>query len=357
VRLGNRPGANGKRGRRRRPAAPGAVAALAVIGSLALTAGPTGPTASAASVDQRRDPQRPSRHPHGDTTAGEGMPARFVAELDGRIVVVSTETGRVERRLTTQEPGGGATEPAVSPDGRTVWFSRGDGSCAAHLASVPVAGGGEQKLPGSGEAGPEGAPLPRPGRDQLAYSRTSCSDSGQALVIGDLRGLEGHGQLGLVPLGWSRDGTRLLATTADGAQVRLLEVNNTGAIVADDELALPDGTAGCTLEVAGFSPDDNGGYVAERRCSSSGGSGAGRRSLVLLDKDGGFRQTVLRLPRGQDFVDSLAFDATGHSLLYSTAPVRSGGTQANEISLWLWRDGTSQLFARQSRFHHPAWLP
>ena len=90
------------------------------------------------------------RRQYGDPPADEGLPAEFVAELHARIVVVSAATGRVVRRLTADQAGGGASDPAVSPDGRTVWFSRGDGSCAAHLASVPAAGGPERSLPGSG---------------------------------------------------------------------------------------------------------------------------------------------------------------------------------------------------------------
>jgi hypothetical protein len=286
------------------------------------------------------------------------MPAGFVAAIGGRIAVVSAETGRLDRYVTADQPGGGAGDPAVSPDGRTVWFSRGDGTCAAHIASVPLSGGEEQKLPGSGEAGPERLPLPRPGRAQLAYFRADCHDRDESLVVGDLRGLEGHGQIGLLPRAWNRAGDRLLAVTSDGNDVHLLTLDQAGAIVDDQELAFADRTAGCRLEVVGFSPDDNNGYVAERRCGPPGEQA--RRSLVLLDRNGGFRQAILRLPRGQDFVDRPAFDATGHSLLYATAPSEIGdstGRTAAEVSLWVWRDGDSRALAHQSRYRHPSWLP
>ncbi|HEV7536550.1 MAG TPA: hypothetical protein VGP90_13000, partial [Acidimicrobiia bacterium] len=124
------------------------------------------------------DADQSSRRQYGDPSTGGDLPAEFVAELDGRIVVVSAATGRVARRLTAEAPGGGASHPAVGPDGRTGWVSRGDGSCAAHLASVPAAGGPERSLPGSGEEGPESTPLPRPRHDQLAYTRASCSGAG-----------------------------------------------------------------------------------------------------------------------------------------------------------------------------------
>jgi hypothetical protein len=201
-------------------------------------------------------------------------------------------------------------------------------------------------------------PLPRPGGAQLAYARSDCNDPRLALVVGDLGGLEGHGQVGLVPRAWSRDGDHLLATTTDGGKVHLLDVDPDGAIVAEQELDPADGTPECRLEVVGFSPDDNNGFVAVRRCGPPGDEG--RRSLVLLDKSAGLRRTLLRLPRGHDLVDRPAFDATGHSLLYSTAPSEAAdgaGTQQNLVSLWLWRDGETRLLARHSRYRHPSWLP
>jgi hypothetical protein len=281
-----------------------------------------------------------------------------VAQTGGRIAIVSADTGRVERLLTADQPSGGAEAPTVSPDGRSVWFSRGDGSCAAHLASVPVTGGDEQTVPGSGDAGPEGMPLPRPGHAQLAYSRSGCEHPGEALVVGDLRGVEGHGQVGLVPLAWSRDGDHLLAAGADGTAVHLLTVNQAGAIVDDEDVAPAEGTAECRLQVVGFSPDDNGGYVAVRRCGPAGGRP--QRSLVLLDRDGALRGAVLRLPRGHDFVDRPAFDATGRSVLYTTAPADAGrdaGPRGDGLCLWLWRDGEARILARDGRYHHPSWLP
>jgi len=173
----------GRRGRLTRRVASLAVAALTLGGTVVATGGPAG------SADRQRDHERASGKRSGP--AADDTPTRFVAEADGRIVVVSIENGRVERHLTDRQSGGGAADPAVSPDGRTVWFSRGDGTCAAHLASVPVAGGKERAIPGSGEAGPENQPLPRPGRAQIAFARSDCDEPGEALVVGDLRGLEG----------------------------------------------------------------------------------------------------------------------------------------------------------------------
>ncbi len=100
--------------------------------------------------------------------------------------------------------------------------------------------------------------------------------------------------------------------------------------------------------------------MALRRCGPGGGQA--HRSLVLLDRNGGLRGAVVRLPRGQDFVDRPAFDATGHSLLYTTAPADAGqgggaGPGGDQLSLWLWRDGDSRRLARDGRYRHPSWLP
>ena len=323
-----------------------AVAVVSALGSVVIVEAPAG------SASRKKDRSYEAR----DTDSSQG-PARFVAEIGGRIVVVSAETGRAERYLTDVKPGGGAWRPAVSPDGRVVWFSRSDGDCAAHLASAPVTGGKEEKVPGSGEAGPETVPLPRPGLAQLAYARLDCEKPSSALIVGDLDGLEGHGQSGLVPMAWSRDGDLLLARKATGhEELRLLRINKAGGIVGNQALAPTDSVGDCRLEVVGFSPDDNKGYVALRRCGPSGDRG--RRSLVLLDRDGNLRKTVLRLSRGQDFSGQPVFDRIGRSLLYFTVPPGADDNKdETAVSLWLWRDGQSRRLERQTGYRHPAWLP
>jgi hypothetical protein len=336
-----------------------AVAVLTALAAIVVAGDPAGSADN--DRNRKRKPEqkreRSERRFRGEQGPANGRPAQFVVERDGGIAVVSVETGRIDRWLVAEKPGGGAKEPALTPDGRTVWFSRGDGSCAAHLASIPLSGGKEEKLPGSGEAGPEGTPLPRPGYPHIAYSRIDCKEPGTALIVGDLDGLQGRGQLGLVPLAWSRDGSLLLATAADGDEARLLKVNEDGAIVGNRPLALADDRPECRLQAVGFSPDNNNGYVAIRRC---GMGEKARRTLVLLDQSGKYRRTVVRLPRGEDFIDRPAFDPSGHSLLFSSAPAAYEGSAAAadpEISLWLWRDGETRVLARQSGYRHPSWLP
>lgn len=323
--------------------------ALTVLAPVVLAGGPAG----SADRDRGRERTSGKRHsqPPGD------MPARFVAETGGRIAVVSVATGRIEKHLTVHRRGGGAVDPTVSPDGRTVWFSRRDGNCAAHLAWVPAGGGKEQAVPGSGEAGAEERPLPRPGHAQLAFARTDCDERAESLFVADLRGLEGYGQTGLRPMAWSRNGRALLAVSTDSRQVRFLSVNRAGAIVTDTALDFADRSPECTLEVVGFSPDDNHGYAALRRCGGSGGTA--RRSLVLLDSYGEIRKVVLRLPRDHDFVDGVVFDDTGRSVLYSSAPAAAADEAPadREVTLWLWRQGRAKPVIRDSPYRHPSWLP
>lgn len=336
------------------------VVVLAMVGSIVATGGPAGSADRDRHRPHHRDKERQAGKRHQGHPAGQGMPARFVAEAGGRIVVVSVDGGRVEHHLTDEPSGrdGAAGDPALGADGRTVWFSRGDGRCSAHLASVPVEGGREEKVPGSGEAGAEQRPLPRPGRAQIAFARTDCKEPAESLVVGDLAGLEGYGQSGLLPMEWSRNGRHLLAEAADASDVHRLTVNDNGAIVGDVVLNPTDGATDCRVEVVGFSPDGNDGYVAVRRCGRPGENA--RRSLVLLDENGKRRTVLVRLPRGVEFVDGIAFDRTGHSLLYSTIPseVRESGRATDpEVTLWVWRDGESRRVIRNSPYRAPVWLP
>lgn len=327
---------------------------------------------------QHHQRRSPSGKPHSGPPHGKGPaaddPASFVAELDGRVVVGSAATGNVVRTLTGEQPGGGAGDPAVDADRQVVWFSRGDGSCATHLASVPVAGGPETPMPGSGEYGTDSEPLPRPGYDQIAFYRAPChpdpagdpaatpggDPGGGGLVVSDAQGLEGHGQTGFIPVAWSGDGKRLLATPANRAGMAVLDVDDNGAVTNAADLTLADQNPDCSLSVVGFRPDAEPGYVAVRRCAAPGEDI--RRALVVLDEAGAVRSRSLHLSSGQDFVE-VAFDRQGDSLLYSTVAVPVGaddpaaGDSEPEVTLWRRQSGTSRAVARQSRYRHVSWAP
>jgi hypothetical protein len=102
-------------------------------------------------------------------------PKAMVAARNGRIAVLSTTTGEVVRWLTAAEPGGGAYDPELSADGKTVVYAQAAGTCASEIRSVPVAGGKPTTLVGGGEGA-----LRSPSRrgDVVAYVRTLCQDGG-----------------------------------------------------------------------------------------------------------------------------------------------------------------------------------
>jgi hypothetical protein len=82
--------------------------------------------------------------------AATAPPARFigVAMAGGptRLAAYAASDGGRLRFLTTQQPGGGASGPALSAGGRTVAFNRALGTCAGAIDTVPANGGRERTL-------------------------------------------------------------------------------------------------------------------------------------------------------------------------------------------------------------------
>ncbi len=170
--------------------------------------------------------------PHTTTTAVPGAPPRqAVAVVNGRLALVSTATGRIERYITEALPGGGASDPTLTPDGTTVYFSRGDGTCAAHLASVSLDGGPEQIVVASRDNSVNSAPsLSADGR-WLTYRHSLCNLQAGApgrdsVVIRDLttrqeRRIELDPEQGVVPQrALNSDGTRVLTESLGFFSVR-----------------------------------------------------------------------------------------------------------------------------------------
>jgi len=144
--------------------------------------------------------------PTAATATAAGFPADFagVSPDFGTVAVYSATDGHLIRTLTVPMPGGGPGTPRLSPDGRTVIFSRGQGSCAQTIDTVPFRGGREQVLvpmTGSGNnATNPGDPSYSADGRYLIYDTVPCSPSGHALLhIRDLstgRELTGAGLLG-----------------------------------------------------------------------------------------------------------------------------------------------------------------
>ena len=121
------------------------------------------------------------------------------------VAVYSATGGHLIRKLTVPMPGGGLGDPRLSPDGRTVIFSRGQGTCAQTIDTVPFRGGREQVLvpmtgTGNNAINPGDPSYSADGR-YLIYDTVPCNPSGHVLLhIRDLstgRELTGAGFLGV----------------------------------------------------------------------------------------------------------------------------------------------------------------
>jgi hypothetical protein len=155
-------------------------------GGSTVTAAPATPAAAAAATGIAAAT--------GVTVAG--FPADFlgVSPCCGTsdvVAVYSATNAHLIRELTVPMPGGGPGRPLLSPDGRTVMFARGQGSCARTIDTVPLRGGREQVLvpmTGTGDnAIIPGDPSYSADGRYLIYDTTPCGPSGQgSLRIRDL---------------------------------------------------------------------------------------------------------------------------------------------------------------------------
>jgi hypothetical protein len=124
------------------------------------------------------------------TAPAADFPADFVAVgADGVVAVYSAADSALIRTLTVPMPGGGPGAPQLSPDGRTVIFSRGTGTCAQIIDTVPFRGGPEQTLiPITGHPltshnySIPGEPSYSADGRYLIYDTVPCGPSGHALV-------------------------------------------------------------------------------------------------------------------------------------------------------------------------------
>ena len=149
--------------------------------------------------------------PATTSVTAAGFPADFIGVSWATTPVMAVEAvysatdGHLIRKLTVPMPGGGLGDPRLSPDGRTVIFSRGQGTCAQTIDTVPFRGGREQVLvpmtgTGNNAINPGDPSYSADGR-HLIYDTVPCNPSGHALLhIRDLstgRELTGAGFLGV----------------------------------------------------------------------------------------------------------------------------------------------------------------
>jgi hypothetical protein len=198
----------------------------------------------------------------GSVAAAAAVPLRFgvvtfpgpkamVAARDGRIAVLSTATGSVVRWLTPVLPGGGASEPELSDDGKTVVYVQGTGTCSSEIRSVPVAGGKPTTLVGGGEGA-----LSHPTRrgEALAYHRTECQEGGdnQLIVLRTPAGVDTVRVEGVLT-GGPVMGERFVAYTVREGTASVLHTVDVYGELADNPVQAP---AGCLWLSPAWGPRD-----------------------------------------------------------------------------------------------------
>ena len=243
-----------------------AAGAMLAVGLFVLAAGCSG---SAAKVPR---PGPPPTAPAAD------FPADFVGISYpggvGVVAVYSATNGRLIRTLTVPMPGGGPGGPQLSPDGRTVIFVRGTGTCAQVIDTVPFRGGPEQTLiPMTGNPlTSKNYSIPydpsySPDGRYLIYETVPCGPSGRALV---------H----IRDLGTGRERTRAVA------------LGYTFSVFLDHDSDVV-GETGTALEVLRMPSMAVASYPAPRGCRYQGLAGTGTELVAFLQCGPGHELSVV----------------------------------------------------------------
>jgi hypothetical protein len=247
-------------------------------------------------------------------------PATFVAARDGRVAVLSVATGKVVRWLTAATPGGGAYDPRLTPDGKTVVYAQGAGTCSSAIRSVPVAGGVPATLVAAGSAALAG---PSRDGDVDAYVRTTCRPRPKDEVVMVNPGgpvvepVRGGVAGGVTVVG----GRFVVYVTRDGGTTFLHSADANGEF-ADVPTAPP---AGCAWQAAtGAESPDGPRVLAAARCS-------GDTRLYRYDIDLQHRTPAGRI--GAVDVTSLDRTPTADDLLVGVVD------GAGEDEAFVWRAG------------------
>jgi len=143
-------------------------------------------------------------------------PATFVTAQDGAIVVTSSATGDVVRRLTTPEPAGADSEPFLADDGQSVVFVRMVSYCLSGIYMVPTRGGAARVVVPP-EAGFVTAPQLSVDGRRLAYHRVDCTAGAPTLSVREMGSGATH-TIAMPNTGYSIDYT----FTADGRRIVVL---------------------------------------------------------------------------------------------------------------------------------------
>jgi hypothetical protein len=287
------------------------------------------------------------------------VPATFSAVIGGRVVVMSTTTGKLLRTLWSPHPlGRYAYAAGSSPDGTSVYFS-------THATDVPepCREPGIFRVPSGG--GPATRVVPNENAASLittsadgsrvAYLGSACSSTGRIdVVLRDAGGrllhrwagrtiTEPGGRPEKVSLG--PDGRRLAVAVFDNllpVGVRLLDAA-TGTSIDDGRLiTAPD--PGCVLVNAAFQPG-TGRLAAFERCPRPGLPSTAHRpgtvprfQLLYLDPASGrllARSLAFQDRTGGDLhLDTMDFDQSGRHLLYTVSSADPADWQKPPTGTW-----------------------
>lgn len=275
----------------------------------------------------------------GSVAAAAAVPLRFgvaafpgpkamVAARDGRIAVLSTATGSVVRWLTPVLPGGGAYQPELSDDGKTVVYVQGTGTCSSEIRSVPVAGGKPTTLVGGGEGALN---LPTRRGEALAYFRSQCREDGaeQEFVLRTPAGVETFPVDGILT-GGPVMGDRFVAFTVRKGTASTLHTVDVYGEFADVPTKAP---GGCLWMSAGWRPSDS--TTVETlwvAATCSPRDEVTETRLYRFTQDTMDRTLVATLDDVLGGVDSMDF--AGDHLLIGTSAIRLDPTA------WAWVGGT-----------------
>jgi Tol biopolymer transport system component len=320
------PGAIWRRGRSRRRRRLAVAAATACLLAGGLVIGDT------VDLPEPAEPALPS------VTA----PASFLAEVGGRVAVVSTANGQVVRYLTGQPAGQFAFAP--NERGDTVWFS--DSGACPSLYRIPSAGGAAIKVDAALNA--ESIAISQDG-SKLAYRPFGCSGPSTAIGVLDLRTGEkrtwsysARGEV-LGPMTWSPDGRHLAFVEFFGTgelrfRAWLLDTLGPGAsLSASRPVPAPD--SGCHVRDLAWQPG-SGLLAISESCPAN-------HQLVYVDAPGG--RPLARPVRSDQTIAGLDFDPSGRHLLYLTGEPNLVGNPST------WRyDGTRAVEIGRG-FGGPAW--
>jgi hypothetical protein len=316
--------------RRRRLAAryalAGLSAAAAVIGAVVLTA--------------------ILRH-GGDGTriAGTGGPARpheLVAIENGKVLVLDSQDGHVIRPLVEERDAQNASSVAVTPDGKTVFFTRAirtpgcEQDAVAEIVTVPV-GGGELRTVAHGQQ-----PVVSPDGGQIAFGAPDDPNGCGApthLAVGpvDATGpsafraiVVGADVANVEPVAWDPDGFSIVVRVIPngGDKHQFFEVDPRADQPAPAEVKLPKDSS-----FTGFL-GSSGDRVVVRYTADGNAT-----EVDAVDAGTGAVKVKLFEVSGRS-IDSLSVDATGDHLLFAT--VGFSPQRPEEPRLWRWSRGDTQ---------------